>query len=90
MSPAALPRSCQPTEANSNHAPLSIHVRLAYGHNDGYNVTRNSDFPRRRIRCYGMVEHFGRYAYEAIDNIGNAKSVTQENHLMGVEVGFRF
>ena len=31
-----------------------------------------------------------RYAYQAIDNVGNAKSATQENHLIEVEVGFRF
>jgi hypothetical protein len=31
-----------------------------------------------------------KYACEAIDNVGNAKSATQENHLMGVELGFRF
>lgn len=30
-----------------------------------------------------------RYAYEAIDNIGNAKNATQENNLIGVEVGLR-
>jgi hypothetical protein len=31
-----------------------------------------------------------KYAYEAMDNIGNAESATQENHLLGVELGFRF
>jgi hypothetical protein len=31
-----------------------------------------------------------RYAYEAIDNAENVEGATQENHLIGVEVGFRF
>ena len=48
------PRSYWSTKANSHHAPLPIHVRLAYGYNDGYNLTRNSDLPRRRIRGYEM------------------------------------
>jgi hypothetical protein len=59
MSPASLPRSYRPIKANSHHAPLPIHVRLAYAHDDDYNVTRNSGFPRRRIGCYGMMEPCG-------------------------------
>lgn len=42
---------------------------------------------------YGLKEWWNlavRYAYEEIDNVENVEGATQENHLIGAEVGFRF
>jgi len=38
-----LPGSYRPTKAHPNKAPVSLHIRLAYSHDDDYNVTKNSE-----------------------------------------------